>query len=223
MIQITHLAKEFRLREEPEGIRRQLGAIFNPHWRTIRAVDDVSLTICAGEIVGYLGPNGAGKSITINLLTGILYPTSGTVEVNGLVPQQHRTQNAYNIGVVFGQRSQLGWDLPLIEWAAYLFFCALDFWFPDLEGGWSWIPSTFLFPTARYPLHIYGRTLLSVFTFLFPFGFMAYYPVHHFFGLSPTNFPAFFVYLSPLVALVMLAVAYGFWSLGLKHYQSTGA
>jgi ABC-2 type transport system ATP-binding protein len=115
MIQITHLTNEFRIREEPEGIRRQLGAIFNPHWRTICAVDDLSLTIRAGEIVGYLGPNGAGKSTTIKLLTGILYPTSGTVEVNGLVPQQHRTQNAYNIGVVFGQRSQLGWDLPVID------------------------------------------------------------------------------------------------------------
>jgi ABC-2 type transport system ATP-binding protein len=115
MIEINHLTKEFRIREEPEGIRRQVGAIFNPRWRTIRAVDDISLTVRAGEIVGYLGPNGAGKSTTIKLLTGILTPTSGMVVVNGIVPQRHRTQNAYNIGVVFGQRSQLGWDLPVID------------------------------------------------------------------------------------------------------------
>ncbi len=111
----------------------------------------------------------------------------------------------------------------VIEWAMYLCFSALDFWFPELEGGWSWIPDTFLFPTARYPLHIYGRIFLTVFTFVFPFGFMAYYPAHHFLGILPTGLPAFFIYFSPLVALVLLAVGFGFWSLGLRHYQSTGA
>ena len=69
----------------------------------------------AGELVGYIGPNGAGKSTTIKMLTGILVPTSGSIEVAGIVPHAHRTQNARNIGVVFGQRSQLYWDLPLIE------------------------------------------------------------------------------------------------------------
>lgn len=78
-------------------------------------MDDVSFQIRQGEIVGYLGPNGAGKSTTIKLLTGVLYPTSGTVEVNGLVPHKNRTKNAYNVGVVYGQRSQLWWDLPLID------------------------------------------------------------------------------------------------------------
>ncbi|MCO5227664.1 MAG: ATP-binding cassette domain-containing protein, partial [Thermomicrobiales bacterium] len=82
---------------------------------TNRAVDGISLEIEEGEIVGYLGPNGAGKSTTIKMLSGILVPTSGSVEVCGLVPWQHRTTNAFNIGVVFGQRSQLWWDLPLDE------------------------------------------------------------------------------------------------------------
>jgi len=79
------------------------------------AVDDVSVALEAGELVGYIGPNGAGKSTTIKMLTGILIPTSGSIEVAGLVPYERRTENARNIGVVFGQRSQLYWDLPLIE------------------------------------------------------------------------------------------------------------
>jgi ABC-2 type transport system ATP-binding protein len=120
MIKITHLSKEFRLREEPEGVTGQLKAIFRPHWRSIRALDDVSLQVQAGEIIGYLGPNGAGKSTTIKLLTGILHPTTGSVEVNGIVPQRNRTRNAYNIGVIYGQRSQLAWDLPVIDTFEFL-------------------------------------------------------------------------------------------------------
>ncbi|MDQ5852960.1 MAG: ATP-binding cassette domain-containing protein, partial [Chloroflexota bacterium] len=75
----------------------------------------ISFTVAEGELVGYIGPNGAGKSTTVKLLTGILVPTAGDVRVAGLVPWQTRQQNAMNIGVVFGQRSQLWWDLPLIE------------------------------------------------------------------------------------------------------------
>lgn len=79
------------------------------------AVDDVTLSLDAGELVGYIGPNGAGKSTTIKMLTGILVPTSGEVTVAGVVPWKRRKENARNIGVVFGQRSQLYWDLPLVE------------------------------------------------------------------------------------------------------------
>jgi ABC-2 type transport system ATP-binding protein len=89
--------------------------LFVPQYKTIRAVDDVSFRIDEGEIVGYLGPNGAGKSTTIKLLTGVLHPTAGTIEVNGLVPHKKRTENAYNVGVVYGQRSQLWWDLPVYD------------------------------------------------------------------------------------------------------------
>lgn len=120
MIKIRHLSKHFRLRDEPQGLAPRLKALLQPCWRTIRAVDDISLDIQPGEIVGYLGPNGAGKSTTIKLLTGILHPTAGTVEVNGIIPQHQRTQNAYNIGVVYGQRSQLSWDLPLIDTFEFL-------------------------------------------------------------------------------------------------------
>jgi ABC-2 type transport system ATP-binding protein len=79
----------------------------------VRAVDGVSFDVAAGEIVGYIGPNGAGKSTTIKMLTGILMPTAGTVRVDGLDPQRSRTELALRIGVVFGQRNQLWWDLPL--------------------------------------------------------------------------------------------------------------
>jgi ABC-2 type transport system ATP-binding protein len=78
-------------------------------------VDDVSLTVNRGEIIGYLGPNGAGKSTTIKIMTGVLEPSAGEIMVNGRVPYKDRTANAEHIGVVFGQRSQLWWNLPLIE------------------------------------------------------------------------------------------------------------
>jgi ABC-2 type transport system ATP-binding protein len=120
MIEIEHLSKDFCLREAGEGFAARLKAIIRPRWRVIHAVEDVSLKVEAGEIVGYLGPNGAGKSTTIKLLTGILHPTSGTVLVNGIVPQKNRAQNACNIGVVFGQRSQLSWDLPVIDTFEFL-------------------------------------------------------------------------------------------------------
>lgn len=115
MIRISHLCKSFHMREEAKGIRGQLRGIFRPRWRVISAVDDISLEVGYGEIIGYLGPNGAGKSTTIKMLTGILRPSDGSIEVNGIDPQRSRTQNAYNIGVVFGQRSHLLWDLPLID------------------------------------------------------------------------------------------------------------
>ena len=84
-------------------------------YKTISAVKDVSLEIAKGEIIGYLGPNGAGKSTTIKMMTGVLEPTSGEIMVNGRVPYKDRTANSEHIGVVFGQRSQLWWSLPLIE------------------------------------------------------------------------------------------------------------
>ncbi|MBN1583950.1 MAG: ATP-binding cassette domain-containing protein [Anaerolineae bacterium] len=115
MIKVSHLSKHFRVAQPGRGPAGKVKRLFVPQYKTIRAVDDVSFQIQEGEIVGYLGPNGAGKSTTIKLLTGVLYPTAGSLQVNGLVPHENRTQNAYNIGVVYGQRSQLDWDLPLID------------------------------------------------------------------------------------------------------------
>lgn len=115
MIEVTHLSKHFKIAQPGEGFGGQIKALFAPTYKTIQAVDDISYTIQPGEIVGYLGPNGAGKSTTIKLLTGVLTPSSGSVKVHGITPHRDRTANAYRIGVVYGQRSQLWWDLPLSD------------------------------------------------------------------------------------------------------------
>ena len=115
LIRAEHLVKEFRRPKAASGPFSTVRTLFTRQTVVTRAVDDVSFAIDEGEIVGYLGPNGAGKSTTIKMLAGILVPTSGTCEVAGLVPWERRSTNAMNIGVVFGQRSQLWWDLPLDE------------------------------------------------------------------------------------------------------------
>ncbi|NUR89391.1 MAG: ATP-binding cassette domain-containing protein [Nonomuraea sp.] len=115
MIRVEGLTKVFRRPRTFSGPFGALRTLVTRQYETKTAVDDVGFEIDEGEVVGYLGPNGAGKSTTIKILTGILTPTSGTVRVNGLVPWRERSANARNVGVVFGQRSQLWWDLPLIE------------------------------------------------------------------------------------------------------------
>ncbi len=115
VIRVENLVKEFRRPRKQEGRFGALRTLFTRQYDTVRAVDQVNFAIEPGELVGYIGPNGAGKSTTIKMMTGILVPTSGTVEVGGLVPWRERERNAMQIGVVFGQRSQLWWDLPLIE------------------------------------------------------------------------------------------------------------
>jgi ABC-2 type transport system ATP-binding protein len=111
----SHVSKEFRTPKRQPGLLGGLRTLFTREYEVKCAVDDVSFSLEEGELLGYIGPNGAGKSTTIKMLTGILTPTSGVVEVAGLTPWRQRERNALNIGVVFGQRSQLWWDLPLIE------------------------------------------------------------------------------------------------------------
>ena len=115
IIETRALRKTFRSVVRGEGLGGAIGALFSREYEEKVAVEDVSMSVEQGEVVGYIGPNGAGKSTTIKMLTGILVPTSGTIEVAGIVPHEKRRQNARNIGVVFGQRSQLYWDLPLRE------------------------------------------------------------------------------------------------------------
>ncbi len=112
---MKNLCKDFKVLNRHEGLKGSLKDLFSRDYKTVSAVKDVSLSIDRGEIIGYLGPNGAGKSTTIKMMTGVLEPTSGEILVNGVIPYKNRTKNAENIGVVFGQRSQLWWSLPLIE------------------------------------------------------------------------------------------------------------
>lgn len=115
IISAQSLVKDFVRPKRKTGSFGALRTLLTRETTTTHAVSDIDLSINEGEIVGYLGPNGAGKSTTIKMLSGILVPTSGHVEVCGIVPWKDRTRNALNIGVVFGQRSQLWWDLPLDE------------------------------------------------------------------------------------------------------------
>lgn len=115
VIELSNVRKEFVTTKHDPGWRGAVKGLFTREKVTKVAVDDVSLAIQKGEIVGYIGSNGAGKSTTIKMMSGILTPTSGTCMVNGLEPYRNRKKNAKNIVVVFGQRTQLWWDLPLSE------------------------------------------------------------------------------------------------------------
>ncbi|WP_428966202.1 ABC transporter ATP-binding protein [Micromonospora fluostatini] len=113
VIEAHGLTKTFRMPDKRPGLTGSLRHLVRPRHRSHTAVDGIDLTVGAGEAVAYVGPNGAGKSTTVKLLTGILQPTAGQVEVCGVVPHRDRFANARNIGVLFGQRSQLWWDLQV--------------------------------------------------------------------------------------------------------------
>jgi ABC-2 type transport system ATP-binding protein len=115
IVEFKNVSKHYKVLNRHEGIAGGLRDLFSRDYKTVKAVDDVSFSVEAGEIVGYLGPNGAGKSTTIKMMTGVLMPTSGDITVGGRIPYKDRAKTARDIGVVFGQRSQLWWSLPLIE------------------------------------------------------------------------------------------------------------
>ncbi len=115
MIQVKHLCKTYRVSRRDGGLKQAIKALGKRETQEIRALDDLSFTIGDGEIVGYIGKNGAGKSTTIKVLSGILVPDSGECTVNGRTPWKQRKQHAAEIGVVFGQRSQLWWDVPVVD------------------------------------------------------------------------------------------------------------
>ena len=115
LIHIDGLTKHFKILNRREGLGGAFRDLFSADYRTVEAVAGISFDIEPGEIVGYIGPNGAGKSTTIKMMTGILKPTGGVIQVNGQVPYDNRIRQAQIMGVVFGQRSQLWWDLPVIE------------------------------------------------------------------------------------------------------------
>jgi len=114
-IVVENLVKTFHVAERRPGLWGALRGVVQRRHRTVRALDGVSFSLEPGELVGYIGPNGAGKSTTVKVLAGILVPDAGRCEVLGRVPWRERIANAREIGVVFGQRTQLWWDLPVIE------------------------------------------------------------------------------------------------------------
>lgn len=115
MITMAHVTKTYKVAKRKAGFGAAFHALFSREYETMKALDDVSFQIQEGEMVGYIGPNGAGKSSTIKILSGILTPDSGECMVNGRVPWKDRIQHVKEIGVVFGQRSQLWWDVPVID------------------------------------------------------------------------------------------------------------
>ena len=115
LIEVDNLQKTFRIAVRRTGPLAAIRTLLAREHREVHAVDGVSFRLDAGEMVGYIGPNGAGKSTTIKMLTGILVPTGGRLLVDGRVPHRQRVEHVRRIGVVFGQRTQLWWDLPTIE------------------------------------------------------------------------------------------------------------
>ncbi len=115
MIEVKNLRKTFRVARRDTGFSQAVKALFHREYEEIHALDGVSFSIGEGEMVGYIGPNGAGKSSTIKVLSGILTPDSGDCLVDGRIPWKNRREHVQRIGVVFGQRSQLWWDVPVID------------------------------------------------------------------------------------------------------------
>ena len=113
MIEASHLSKRFVVNRRKSGLKQAAKSLFQRERTFIQALDDVSFTIPDGQVVGYIGPNGAGKSTTVKILSGILTPDSGSCLINGRTPWKQRREHVAEIGVVFGQRSQLWWDVPV--------------------------------------------------------------------------------------------------------------
>jgi len=115
MIELKNINKTFKIARRNSGFREAVKALFKREYTEIQALKDVSFKINDGEMVGYIGPNGAGKSSTIKIMSGILYPDNGECIINGRTPWKDRVNHVREIGVVFGQRSQLWWDVPVID------------------------------------------------------------------------------------------------------------
>jgi len=114
-IEVRNLCKTYRIAQRSSGLKGSLKGLFRRDIKEIKALDDISFRIEPGELVGYIGPNGAGKSTTVKVLSGILVPDSGSCLVNGRVPWENRKEHVARIGTVFGQKTQLWWDLPVKE------------------------------------------------------------------------------------------------------------
>ena len=115
MIELKNINKTFKVAKRNAGFKEAMKSLFKKEYTVVQALNDISFTVKDGEMVGYIGPNGAGKSSTIKIMSGILTPDSGTCIIDGLTPWKHRKEHVSKIGVVFGQRSQLWWDVPVVD------------------------------------------------------------------------------------------------------------
>jgi ABC-2 type transport system ATP-binding protein len=115
VVEVAELTKVFRVPEREAGLRASLRSLVNRRWREVRAVDGISFTIEAGEVVGFLGPNGAGKTTTLKMLSGLLYPTGGEGRVLGHIPSKREREYLRRMTLVMGNRNQLQWDLPALD------------------------------------------------------------------------------------------------------------
>jgi len=115
IIKVNNLQKTFKVKTKEVGLKGSMKSIFSPEYKVVKAVNDISFEVEKGEVLAFIGPNGAGKSTTIKMLTGILYPSSGEINVLGLNPSKERKKLSYRIGSVFGQKSQLWFHLPPID------------------------------------------------------------------------------------------------------------
>ena len=115
MIELQNICKQYRITKREPGLSNAFKALLKRDYTTVDALRDISFSISDGEMVGYIGPNGAGKSTTIKIMCGVLTPDSGTCSINGRIPWKDRKEHVRHIGVVFGQRSQLWWDVPVLD------------------------------------------------------------------------------------------------------------
>ena len=193
MIYVENLRKEFKKTIKEPGLKGSLKSFVKPKKEIVAAVKDISFDVNEGEILGFIGPNGAGKSTVIKMLTGILSPTSGKCTINGKDPQKDRKTYVKEIGVVFGQRTQLWWDLPLTDMVN-------DF--------------------VKYLIDIYNNVVRSVLTYIIPFAFTAYFPALYF--LTGEN-PLFNIGMTIVVALIVMTIGVLIWNRGIKAYESAGS
>jgi len=216
VIQVENLSKVFRVSRKDPGIKGAVKALFRPRFDAKVAVDGITFSVEPGEMVGYIGVNGAGKSTTIKMLTGVLMPSSGQVRVMGRDPHRQRVANAREIGVVFGQRTQLWWDLALIE-SLNLITCVSAFWVMDSVPVTRVVFDNHVF--AQYPLTIYPKAIGIWLTWMIPYGFASFYPASYLLGRDVGAL----AWLGPVVAAGLLVIGYRVWQFGLRHYASTGS
>ena len=233
-IVVDRLAGSYFVAERDPGLVGAAKGLIHGRRRRIDALTDVAFSLEAGELLGFIGPNGAGKSTTITILSGILRPDAGRVVVDGLVPYDDRIRHVARIGVVFGQRTQLWWDLPVIDGFDLLrdiyrvdrdaYARARDELVAMLRLEGMNVLTYGGVQASQFPLSIYARWFRVFLTFVVPIGCVAYFPVLAILGKpDPLGAPSWFLFASPLAGFAFLGASFLGWRIGLARYSSTGS